>query len=525
MDEETYKCPWCEVVKPLRGLSCHASKTHGQPSSEVHREVLHGGKVPLCACGCGREVKWQQKGFATYASRGCNGFSSEARSKANEARKALGLAGKLSSWNKGLRKETDARVARMAKAIRAAVDGEEISKRLAARSEEEKHLHYERISRSKLGSTPWNVGLSKETSSSLASVSAKNAEHARRRFNWKSQPSKIVDTAKVRSDELHLVDFSGYESKRSSLTFECITCGAIVKRSLHVLRYSPGCPACVGSNSRTQVEIYEFVKTFDVDAVLSDRTLIAPMELDVFVPSKGFAIEYNDLYWHSEKHRGRDYHQTKVNACAKAGVRLMNIYADDWEFRRAIVESMIAHRLGRSQARHSARECRVITLDPVRRKAFFEASHLDGDVASTICFALEKDDQIVAALSLRKPITPRWNGYLEVARFATSLNTHVVGALSRLTATAKVYAEANGSKGLLSYVDGRVGDGSGYVLAGYIKQGVTAPMFWWTDYRQRYNRLSYRANKARCMSEKDVANEAGVARIYGCSNSIMTIDF
>lgn len=524
MDEATYKCPWCEVVKPLRGLSCHAARTHNQPSSEVHRFVLYGGEVPFCRCGCGERVRWLQGSYGKYL-RGHNGFSDAAREKAALVRAERCEEGLISSWNAGLTKVTDPRVAAMAIKITASADGMKISKALAARSDDEKRLHRERVSNSKKGTVPWNVGLTRKTSTSLAIVGEKNAVHARRRFGWKDKPELVVEAAHVRSDELHLLDYSMYEGKHSALLFECVECKTQLRRSLHVLRYSSRCPACAGTDSKPQLEIYEFVRTLSPDAILSDRRVIAPMELDVLVPSKQFAIEHNGLYHHSEIFKDRNYHLRKLAACQTKNVSLLNVYGDDWHFRRPIVESMIRHRLGVTPNRVVARNCVIREVSTNERRAFLDANHLDGDVAAITSFGLEANNELVAVLSLRKPFHKKWKQYIEVARFATLLNTMVVGGLSKLTAHVMNWAKSRGRVGILSYVDGRVGSGSGYISSGYSFKSFTPPMFWWTDYERRFNRFTYRADRTRSLSEKEIAKEAGVVRIYGCSNAVMTIDF
>lgn len=54
----------------------------------------------------------------------------------------------------------------------------------------------------------------------------------------------------------------------------------------------------------------DFVKsTCRSYAEYGNREVIAPKELDIYVPSKKFAIEYNGVAWHStEKGTPIDYH-------------------------------------------------------------------------------------------------------------------------------------------------------------------------------------------------------------------------
>ena len=53
------------------------------------------------------------------------------------------------------------------------------------------------------------------------------------------------------------------------------------------------------------------------------------MEFDIYVPSKKVAIEYHGLHWHSEGFKGKaDY--LKYLYCRKHGIRLIQIYGDEW---------------------------------------------------------------------------------------------------------------------------------------------------------------------------------------------------
>ena len=494
--EILHKCPWCDVTKSLRGLACHASKTHKQPASELHKMVLHGGVVPLCACGCGKPVKWLQKKYGEYL-RGHNGFTETARANAADAIK-----------------------------IAAATDRAEISRRLAARTDEEKKRHYTNISKAQIGRRSWNSGLTK-----------KDHEGSRTAAEKISEIKQVYDARPLTTNEFasRICEFTKFEVLSSAedcrneyheLSFKCKSCGLIQDKSLAMLSRRPDfCPKCSPKESKGQLELYEFVRSLCPEALLSDKTVPGVSEIDVHVPSKRFGVEYNGLYWHSEPcGKGSMYHQDKTDACNSRGISLFHVYEDDWRFRRTIVESMVRYRLGMASARVFARKCSVVEVSVGQRRDFFERCHIDGDTSSKIAFGLRYGGRIVAVLSLRKPFHAKWKNYAEIGRFATELDTVVVGGLSRLVKVASGWAKEKEYSGLLSYVDGRVGEGNGYVSAGLRPVGKTSSMFWWTDYERRYNRFQFRADSARGLTERQVAEEAGVVKIYGCKNHVMLMD-
>lgn len=76
------------------------------------------------------------------------------------------------------------------------------------------------------------------------------------------------------------------------------------------------------------------------------------------------------------------------------------------------------------------------------------------------------------------------------------------------------------AQAIVTYMDRRHGDGRGYLSAGMQHVGTTPPRFWWTDGKRRFGRLTVKADAKRGLSEKQVAAERGVSRIYCCGNDI-----
>ncbi len=62
-----------------------------------------------------------------------------------------------------------------------------------------------------------------------------------------------------------------------------------------------------------------------------DRSVIKPLELDLFCPAKNIAIEFNGNYWHSSKFKDKYYHFRKSLMCDEKEVRLIHIYEYELE--------------------------------------------------------------------------------------------------------------------------------------------------------------------------------------------------
>jgi rubrerythrin len=100
------------------------------------------------------------------------------------------------------------------------------------------------------------------------------------------------------------------------------------------------CPACRPfareGSSGAERELAEFTrKECDADVVENDRTVIPPHELDIYIPDRRIAIEFDGLFWHSDQAgKPKDYHLRKTEACAKIGIRLVHVFEDEWLSKR-----------------------------------------------------------------------------------------------------------------------------------------------------------------------------------------------
>jgi very-short-patch-repair endonuclease len=100
------------------------------------------------------------------------------------------------------------------------------------------------------------------------------------------------------------------------------------------------------NRSMMEIEIFEWIKEISPDANHSDRKIIPPLLIDIYIPSANLAIEFNGLYWHSEFHKDKKYHLNKTNMCKDLGIDLIHIWEDDWINRKDVLKSIILNRIG-----------------------------------------------------------------------------------------------------------------------------------------------------------------------------------
>lgn len=572
MDESTkWTCKICSKLHTSRAsLKIHLRRAHVIEYEQYVLETEHGGVHPRCACGCGQEVTFMNgiayakliRGHATPELRKACGDRFRGKTPTQAHRDAVSRSSRA-FFQTDAGKAVAAERARKLNEFHASDRGVAWSKDKSQKltefnlSEEGKRKN-EKLSKTLLDlyASPRGKMLQEKISNRVNAFyeSAEGIAFCERRraevkafYETPEGKASLLDAAeKIRakvklpySTVAERLENAGFHEKLEMLTdlqkyyagitmdvnVRCKSCGNVATRALDLVILAPHCLLCDPVTiSKKQIEIFNFVKSLGINAVISDRSVISPYELDVYVPEKKFAIEFNGIYWHSQLVRQHDDYaaQRKQELAAAIGIRLMTIFEDEWWHKRAIVESMIKNRVGQITNVIGARKCKVCDLSPIDRRDFFDTHHISGDARAKFAIGLrDKSGSVVAALSCRNPFHKKYGHVLEVARFASEINVSVPGALSRLTKYALLRANELGYAGLLSYVDMRFGMGNSYERAGYTRIGTTQPRFWWTDFTYRYNRFECCATKD--MSEDEHASKKGWTRIFGCSNAVFMI--
>lgn len=170
------------------------------------------------------------------------------------------------------------------------------------------------------------------------------------------------------------------QNPHEDFMWKCKKCGRQFK-SRHHMQHSKNlylmarCLDCYPKHcaqSKSETQVLDFVKsTCRSYAEYGNREVIAPKELDIYVPSKKFAIEYNGVAWHStEKGTPIDYHLQKTQACQQQGVFLLHLFDIEWLHCRPQVEAFIQMHLGLSKA-IDARLCKLKMVDTSTARDFY----------------------------------------------------------------------------------------------------------------------------------------------------------
>lgn len=228
------------------------------------------------------------------------------------------------------------------------------------------------------------------------------------------------------------------------------------------------------SRSSGELSVCSYLDELGIEYETGDRKVLGSLELDIVIPSKKIAIEFNGIYWHSTKFRSKDYHLEKTTAATNAGYRLIHIYEDEWYRSMDAWKLKIASILGvdpreKKHARKLSVRC-VTESEHVRE--FLNANHIQGAATFSFAYGLYDGDDVVAVMTFKK----RSETEYELNRYATSCR--VVGGFTKIFKKALVDLGEIGVQEIVSFADIGHSDGNMYAVGGWTHVCNTNP-----DYR------------------------------------------
>jgi len=345
----------------------------------------------------------------------------------------------------------------------------------------------------------------------------------------------VIERLKKEDNHLPLFTLDDYIDayKIHKYKFQCKKCNDIFEDHLDGNGH-PRCLKCepyVAGFSLCEREIGEYVKSLvGVDNVVeNDRGILDGLELDIYIPHKKVAIEYNGLFWHSENSGGksRKYHLNKTEICNQKGIRLIHIFEDEWVYRKQIVKDKMRHILCENNEKSIyARKCTITPMSDCEK--FLNTNHVQGNCPASIKFGAYYNDELVAVMTFGKRRVAMgkkssMDGEYELLRFAT--NKRIVGIASKLFgAFVKIY----NPKKVVTYADKRYSVGNLYEKMKFEKIKDTDPNYWYFRVGEdiRFHRFGFAKHTLekklehfdKSLSEWQNMKNNGYDRIWDCGH-------
>ena len=286
------------------------------------------------------------------------------------------------------------------------------------------------------------------------------------------------------------------------------------------------CTICnpINNESDSQNQLFDFIKSiYDGEIVKNNRDIIG-QELDILLPEKKLAFEFNGIFWHSDKFKDKNYHLNKTNLCESKDIHLIHIWEDDWRYKREIIKSRINNLLGKSD-KIWGRLCKIKIIDTKSCREFLNKNHIQGYCPSKYNIGLLYKNELVSIMTfgnLRISLGQRSkDGSYELLRFCNKLGMSIVGGASKMfNFFIKQYNPAS----IISYADRCWSNGNLYRRLGFKIESITKPNYYYVINGIRKNRFNYRKDRLikegfdSNKTEFEIMKERGYNKIYDVGN-------
>ena len=200
--------------------------------------------------------------------------------------------------------------------------------------------------------------------------------------------------------------------------------------TVHARVSGNGCWSCSRSGSKKEKELIKRLNSLGFQPKCNTRTVLKGKELDIFLPEHKLAIEFNGVFWHNEACKGITYHYDKWAACNEKGIKLIQIWEDEWDRNPDLVVRTITAALSRPATPVADGEPTLITAE--QAASFLEENHLEGFVEGTSYIGFQSLNDLEAVMVLGKDNKP---GFLRIKRYAS--NTPEPEVFQRMIAYAR----------------------------------------------------------------------------------------
>lgn len=321
------------------------------------------------------------------------------------------------------------------------------------------------------------------------------------------------------------------------ILLECKKCQNLFYRTIQAFQDSKVrsdlCDICRSTpkHSKQELEILKFVRKClpDVFVKCGDRTQIKSLyskgwklELDVYIPSMNLAFEYDGLYTHSDEFKDSDYHLMKRKLCDEKGIRLIQIFEDEYLHKKEIVLSRIKNILGITERRIYARKCDIKEITSKEANRFLSENHIQGSGRSNVRYGLYYKDELVSVMTFSKSNISRKIKDWEINRFCSKLDYNIIGGASKLF---KKFILDYNPKEVISYADRRWSNGELYKNLGFEFVHNSSINFWYVNGSKRLSRYALRKDVLvkkgfdSKLTAEQIIEKLKIRKIYDCGSS------
>lgn len=283
--------------------------------------------------------------------------------------------------------------------------------------------------------------------------------------------------------------------------------------------------------SSLEKELSEFLTQHGIKLEISNRTILAGQELDLYLPEYKIAIEVNGARFHSDIFKSKSYHQKKSDEAIERGIRLIHLWEHDLINKKQQIYQWLLDQLSIKQQRIYARNCIVKEISYKESNIFTNEFHLQGPSISKYRYGLYYNDILISVMTFASPRRIlkqiEQNKEYELIRFCTRSGYHVVGGGSKLL---NYFIKKEHPSRVISFCNYDRSDGNFYKKIGMKFVQKTPPGYFYVKGKQKITRVSAMKHKLIAagadpnQTEYEIMTQMGFYRIYDAGNLKFQLD-
>lgn len=287
-----------------------------------------------------------------------------------------------------------------------------------------------------------------------------------------------------------------------------------------------GCPSCSVSLSKNEEELYNYICSLigEENVERRNRDILNGREIDIYIPELKVGIEFNGIVWHSEKFgKDRYYHLQKTEDCILKGVSLYQVFEDEYEEHKEIIQEKIKHILDKTDGKLKV-YARNTTIKKISRniaKEFLNKYHIQGFGKSSVYLGCYYNDVLVGVMTFKNEGDDKW----DLNRLATNYDYICIGVGGKLL---KHFIRNYNPNEIKSFADRRwttKAFDNIYITLGFKLVDTKKPDYKYTDgsgcfrkhkFNFRKKILSERYGFPQTMTENEMCKELGLYKVWDC---------
>ena len=279
--------------------------------------------------------------------------------------------------------------------------------------------------------------------------------------------------------------------------------------------------------SSYECEIKTLLENNNINYVSHDRDVLEGLELDFLINDIG--IEFNGNKYHTEWFGGKNmtYHFNKTKMCNEKGIKLLQIFEDEFVLKHNIVLNKISHILNidLKLPKIMGRKCKIEVIQDDVAKMFLDEFHIQGFASSTIYLGAIYDNQLIGVMSFK--VCEKNGNKWELNRFATRYDCICQGVGGKLF---NWFVRNYNPIEIKSFADRRWTidkNNNLYTKLGFVLDKELKPDYKYynnkIDKYKRFHKFSFRKQTLHkkygfplSMTETEMIKELGYDRIWDC---------